>query len=249
MMDRLSLLASLRRSRYASPTGCFELAGRLQPWFWWGAALLALAAVALGITIEPSQFDQGDAYRIVFVHVPAAWMSLVIYLSMALWAAVGLAARTRVSFMMAAALAPTGAMMTVVALWTGALWGRPTAGAWWAWDAQFSAELLLLVLYLAFMVVQVLIDEPLRRDRAGALVALAGALGVPLLYFAAHAWTASERGIAAALASLPATTLVMVSGLLLMTAAFWAWSIAASLHRMRSIILEREADEAWALRS
>lgn len=229
-------------ARYAAPEACFDLAGRLQPHFWWGAALLALTGAALGLVTAPDQFAQGDAYRIVFLHVPAAWMSLVIYLSMGLWAAVGLALSTRVSFMMARALAPTGAMMTVIALWSGALWGKPTSGEWWVWDAQLSAELLLLFLYLGFILLQATIDDPVRSDRAGALLAVVGSVQVPVVWFALQWWGTRQRGIAAAVGSLPPMAAWTVAGLAAMVGAFWAWSIAASLHRMRSIILERGLD-------
>src|SRR5512143_1391312 len=130
--------------RLASPATFYPVAGRLIPWFAWPAALCTVVGVALGLGAAPTDFQQGDAYRIIFIHVPTAWMSMFLYLVMAGWAAFGLAFNTRLSGMMASALAPTGAMFTFVALWSGALWGKPTWGAWWGWDARLTSELILL---------------------------------------------------------------------------------------------------------
>jgi heme exporter protein C len=110
---------------------------------WWG--------LYISFFVAPTDFQQSEAYRIIFIHVPAAWMSMFIYLVMAFWGAIGLAFNTRLSFMMARALAPTGAMFTFIALWTGALWGKPMWGAWWVWDARLTSELILLFLYVGII--------------------------------------------------------------------------------------------------
>ena len=124
--------SSINWFRFASPASFFPLARRLVPWFAVAAVLLALVGLYLGLVVAPTDAQQGEAYRIIFIHVPAAWMSMFIYLVMAFWAALGLALNTRLSGMMASALAPTGALFTFIALWTGALWGRPTWGAYWS---------------------------------------------------------------------------------------------------------------------
>ncbi len=121
--------------KYSSPATFYPLAGRLAPWFFVAAALLAAAAIYVGFFVAPTDFQQGEAYRIIFIHVASAWMSMFLYVIMAFWAGVGLAFNTRLSSMMASAVAPTGALMTFIALWTGALWGKPMWGAWWVWDA------------------------------------------------------------------------------------------------------------------
>src|SRR4029434_3587007 len=128
-----------------------RLAGKMIPWFSIPATILFAAGLFVGFFAAPTDFQQGDAYRIIFIHVPAAWMSMFIYLVMAFWAGIGLAFNTRLSSMMAHALAPTGALMTVIALWTGAFWGRPTWGTWWVWDARLTSELILLFLYLGYL--------------------------------------------------------------------------------------------------
>ena len=234
--------------RLASPQQFYPLAGRLLPWLWGLAALLALAGLAVGLLIAPTDFQQGDSYRIIFIHVPAAWMSMLMYVAMAFWAALGLVLNTRLSSMMATALAPTGALMTFIALWTGALWGKPTWGTWWVWDARLTSELLLLFLYLGFMALQAAADDPRRADRAGAIVALVGVVNVPIIYFSVKWWNTLHQGSTINMTKAPSMASIMLVGMLLMVFAFWAYSIAAALQRVRAIILEREKDADWVTR-
>jgi heme exporter protein C len=235
-----------RWQRYAAPSLFYGLAGRLIPWCWALAAAFGVAGLAVGLLVAPSDFQQGDAYRIIFVHVPAAWMSMVIYLAMAFWAALGLVLNTRLSSMFATALAPTGALMTFIALWTGSLWGKPTWGTWWVWDARLTSELLLLFLYVGFMALQASSDDTRRADRAGAVLAVVGAVNVPIIYFSVRWWNTLHQGSTINLTRAPSMANLMLAGMLLMVAAFWAWSIAVALHRLRSIILERERASEWA---
>jgi heme exporter protein C len=198
--------------------------------------------------LAPTDFQQGDAYRIIFVHVPAAWLSMLIYLAMAFWAGVGLVLNTRLSAMMASALAPTGALFTFLALWTGALWGKPTWGAWWVWDARLTSELLLLFLYIGFMALQAAIPDPRRADRAGAVVALVGVVNVPVIYFSVQWWNTLHQGASVSLRSAPSMATPMLAGMLVMTLALWAYAIGAVLQRLRAIVLERERHAAWVPR-
>ncbi len=234
--------------RFAAPQQFYPLAGRLLPWLWALAALLAVAGLTVGLLIAPSDFQQGDSYRIIYIHVPAAWMSMLIYVVMAFWAGLGLVLNTRLSSMMASALAPTGAWMTFIALWTGALWGKPTWGTWWVWDARLTSELLLLFLYLGFMALQAAADDPRRADRAGAVVALIGVVNVPIIYFSVQWWNTLHQGSTINLTRAPSMASIMLTGLLLMVAAFWVYAIAAALQRVRAIILEREKDADWVAR-
>ena len=231
--------------RYAAPQQFYPLAGKLLPWLWALAVLLAVAGLAVGLLIAPTDFQQGDAYRIIFIHVPAAWMSMLIYVVMAFWAGLGLVLNTRLSSMLATALAPTGALMTFIALWTGALWGKPTWGTWWVWDARLTSELLLLFLYLGFMALQAAADDPRRADRAGAIVALVGVVNVPIIYFSVKWWNTLHQGSTINMTKAPSMASIMLLGMLLMVIAFWAYSIAAALQRVRAIILEREKDADW----
>ena len=231
--------------RYASPQQFFPLAGRMIPFFAGAAVLLALAGLVVGFLVAPTDHQQGDAYRIIFLHVPAAWMSMFIYLVMAFWSAVGLVFNTRLSSMMASALAPTGAMFTFLALWTGALWGKPTWGAWWVWDARLTSELLLLFLYVGFMALQSAIDDPRRADKAGALLALVGVVNVPVIYFSVQWWNTLHQGSSISMTRAPSMAATMLLGMLLMALAAWAYAIAVSLARVRCIMLEREKHADW----
>lgn len=245
---RMPSIERLRWFRFAAPQVFYPVIGRLLPWVVGVAVLLTLAGLTVGLLIAPTDFQQGDAYRIIFVHVPAAWMSMLIYVVIAFWAGVGLVLNTRLSSMMATALAPTGALMTFIALWTGALWGKPTWGAWWVWDARLTSELLLLFLYLGFMALQGAIEDPRRADRAAALVALIGVVNVPIIYYSVQWWNTLHQGSSVSITRAPSMASDMLLGMLLMVGAFWAYAIAASLHRLRSIILEREKSTEWVQR-
>ena len=157
---------------HASPRQAHALAGRTVPWALAVAWLATLAGLYVGFFVAPTDHQQGEAYRIIFVHVPAAWLSMLLYVAMAFWSAVGWVFNTRVSSLLARAIAPTGALFTFLALWTGALWGKPTWGTWWVWDARLTSELLLLFLYLGVIGLQSAIDDPRRGDQAGALLAV-----------------------------------------------------------------------------
>lgn len=231
----------------ASPQAFYPVAGRLVPWFAWAAALLAAAGLYIAFFVAPTDATQGESYRIIFIHVPAAWMSMFVYVVMAGWAALGLVLNTRLSGMMASALAPTGAMFTFVALWTGALWGRPTWGTYWVWDARLTSELILLFLYLGFMALKEAIDDPQRADRAGAILALVGVVNIPIIYFSVQWWNTLHQGASVSLTRAPSMAATMLAGMLVMALAAWMYAIAASLARVRAIILERERgrDMAW----
>jgi heme exporter protein C len=194
----------------------------------------------VGFFVAPTDAQQGEAYRIIFIHVPAAWMSMFLYLVMAGWAAVGLAFNTRLSFMMARALAPTGALFTFIALWSGALWGKPTWGTYWVWDARLTSELILLFLYLGYMALQAAIDDTRRADRASALLAIVGAVNVPIIYYSVQWWNTLHQGASVSLTRAPSMAMTMLTGMLLMALACWLYSIAVALVRVRCIIRERE---------
>jgi heme exporter protein C len=234
--------------KYAAPQTFFPLAGKLAPWFASLAALLCVMGLYVGFFIAPTDAQQGDAYRIIFIHVPAAWMSMFIYLVMAFWGAMALAFNTRLSGMMASALAPTGALFTFLALWSGALWGKPTWGAWWVWDARLTSELILLFLYFGFIALHAAIDDARRADRAAAVLALVGVVNIPIIYFSVQWWNTLHQGASVSLKSAPTMASTMLAGMLLMALACWMYSIAAALWRVRSLILERERHTEWVAR-
>jgi len=231
--------------RYSSPATFYPLAGKLVPWFGWSALLLALVGLWIGFGLAPTDFQQGEAYRIIFIHVATAWMSMFIYLVMAFWSALSLGFNTRLSGMMAQALAPTGALMTFIALWTGALWGRPTWGTYWAWDARMTSELILLFLYFGVIALRNAIDDDRRADRACGVLALVGAVNVPIIYFSVQWWNTLHQGSSVSMVAAPKMAAIMLAGMLVMAIAVWFYSIAVSLVRVRCIILERELGAAW----
>jgi heme exporter protein C len=226
-------------SKYSSPQALYPFAGRLIPWCAGAAGLFMIAGLYLGFFVAPTDFQQGDAYRIIFVHVPAAWMSMFLYMVMAAWAGLGLGLKARPSFMMAQAIAPTGAMFTFLALLTGALWGKPTWGAWWVWDARLTSELILFFLYLGVMLLHASIDDLRRADRASALFALVGVVNVPIIYFSVRWWNTLHQGASVSMTAAPKMAATMLMAMLLMTVGFWMYSIAVILVRLRCVMLER----------
>ena len=231
--------------QYAAPQRLYALAGRIYPLAFVLGALLTAVGLYLGFWVAPADFQQGQAYRIIFVHVPASWMSMVIYVAMAFWAWLGLSFKTRVSGMMTQALAPTGALFCFLSLWTGALWGKPMWGAWWVWDARLTSELILLFLYLGYIALTRAIDDPRRSDRAGAVVALVGVVNVPIIYFSVKWWNTLHQGASVSLTKSPSMAAVMLWAMLVMTLAFWAYAVGMAFYRVRQTILEREQDAAW----
>src|SRR6267378_4263865 len=230
---------SIKLFWYASPQTFYPLAGKIARVCAVLAVLFAVAGLYIGLFVAPTDALQGEAYRIIFIHVPAAWMSMFIYVVMAFWAAAGLAFNTRLSHMMASALAPTGALFTFVALWTGSFWGKPTWGTWWVWDARLTSELILLLLYFGFMALQAAIDDRRRAERAGALLAIVGVVNVPIIYYSVQWWNTLHQGASVSLTRAPSMAATMLTGMLIMALAFWAYSIAVSLIRVRCIIRER----------
>ncbi len=235
----------LKLFTFAAPSRFYELAGHLILLLYTAAILFAGAALYIGFFVAPTDATQGQAYRIIFVHVPAAWMSMVLYLVMAGWAAVGWAFNARLASMVARALAPTGAMFTFLALWTGAFWGKPTWGAWWVWDARLTSELILLFLYLGYIALVESIDDTRRADHAGALLALIGAINVPIIYFSVRWWNTLHQGATISMTAAPKMASTMLTAMLLMTIAFWAYAFAVVFTRTRAIILEREKNAQW----
>ena len=235
----------IRWFQWAAPQSFYPLADRLWPLFAALAAVLALVGLYLGFFVAPTDFQQGEGYRIIFVHVPASWMSMIIYLAMAFWAFLGFTFNTRISGTMTQALAPTGAMFTFLSLWTGALWGKPMWGTWWVWDARLTSELILFFLYMGYIALTSAIDDPRRADRAGGLLALVGAVNVPIIYFSVKWWNTLHQGASLSVTKGSSMAQTMLWAMLLMAMAFWAYSIAMALYRVRGIILQRERHARW----
>src|SRR5258707_7768079 len=231
---------SIKLFWYASPQTFYPLAGKIARVCAVLAVLFAVAGLYVGLFVAPTDAQQGEVYRIIFIHVPAAWMSMFIYVVMALWSALGLALNTRLSMMMARSLAPTGALFTFIALWTGSLWGKPTWGTWWVWDARLTSELILLFLYFGYMALQASIDDRRRADRAGAVLAIVGVVNIPIIYYSVKWWNTLHQGASVSFSKAPSMAATMLTGMLLMALAFWMYSIAVALVRVRCEIVETQ---------
>jgi len=246
-MSRRRVMSSrlINLFKFSSPATFYPLAGRMIPWFTAIAVVLTLVGLYLSFFVAPTDYKQGEGYRIIFVHVPASWMSMFIYVVMAVWSGIGLVFNTRLSSMMAQALAPTGAMFAFLALWTGAFWGKPMWGTWWVWDARLTSELILFFLYIGFIALQGAIDDPRRADRAGAILALVGVVNIPIIYFSVKWWNTLHQGASVTITKGSSMGQVMLVTMLIMVFAFWAYAIAVALARVRAIILEREKETTW----
>lgn len=233
-------LLSINWFRFSSLPALYPLAGRIIPWSGWLAIVCGLTGLYIGLGLAPTDFQQGEAYRIIFVHVPAAWMSMFLYVVMAAWSAVGLGLKARPSFLMAQSIAPTGAIFTFLALVTGSFWGKPTWGTWWVWDARLTSELLLLFLYLGTMLLHASIDDRKRADRAAAVFSVVGVVNVPVIYFSVQWWNTLHQGASVSMTAAPKMATLMLTAMFIMMAAFWFYSIAVVLARVRCHIIERD---------
>src|ERR1051325_517912 len=230
--------------RYASPTAFYSLAGKMIPWFAVPAAILFLVGVYVGFFVAPTDFQQGDSYSIMFIHVPAAWMGMLLYVIMAFYAGIGWAFNARLASMMASSISITGALFTLISLVTGSLWGKPTWGTWWVWDARMTSTFILLFLYIGFISLQSAIDDPRRADRAGAVLAIVGVINVPIIYFSVQWWNTLHQGATIRILNKPTIAPPMLAAMMIMLAACWLYSIAVVLVRVRQIILERQQNAA-----
>ena len=229
---------------FASPATFYRFAGWFAPWFFALAAILGAVGIYIAFFVAPTDAQQGEVYRVIFIHVPAAWLSMFLYFVMACYGGVSLTLNTRLAAMMARAIAPTGAMFTFVALWTGAFWGRPTWGTYWVWDARITSELVLLFLYFGFIALANAFEDPRRGDRAAALLALIGLVNLPIIYFSVQWWNTLHQGSSVNFRG-TSMHVAMLWGMLVMAFAFWMYAIGASLVRVRAIILERERRTNW----
>lgn len=231
--------------RLAAPKFFYPFAGRLLPWLGWLAAGLLLLGAGWGLGVAPADYQQGDSYRIMFIHVPAAWLSMLTYMVMAGGAFVFLVWRIKLADMLAKCCAPLGAAFTALTLVTGSLWGKPMWGTWWAWDARLTSELVLLFLYLGLIALRGAIDEPQRAGRATALLALVGVVNIPIIHFSVEWWNTLHQPASLTRMAGPAIHPAMLTPLLLMIAGFTVYFAAVLLQRMRCEILEREQQARW----
>jgi len=232
-------------TKYAAPVVFYPLAGKLIPWFAWATGLTLAIGIFMGLFIAPTDYQQGESYRIMFIHVPSAWMSMMVYVIMATSGAIALAWKTRLSEMLATACAPIGASFTLIALITGAIWGKPMWGTYWAWDARLTSELVLFFLYLGFMALQASIDDPRRAARAAAILALVGVINIPIIHFSVEWWNTLHQPASVSKASTPSIHPSMLWPLLINAVGFHLFFATNILMRMRTEVLIRERHKGW----
>ncbi|NCF10319.1 MAG: heme ABC transporter permease [Gammaproteobacteria bacterium] len=234
---------------FSAPSTFYSLAGRMTPWFLALAVITGLISLYWGFFETPDRLGgsnpQKEYYRIIFVHVGSAWMSMWLYVVVAGWSALGLVFNTRLSYMMAVSVAPTGAIFTFLALFTGAFWGKPSWGTWWDWDPRLTSELVLFFLYVGYLALHSAIDDARRADRAAALLAIVGLVMVPVIFWSINCPDPNQCAALHQRSSMSDIDGNILFGMLGLTFAFWMYSFATSFMRVRSIILEREADTTW----
>jgi heme exporter protein C len=231
--------------RLASPPYVYGLTGRLAPWLLLIAACLIGCGLVDGLVYAPPDYQQGDAFRIIYVHAPNAWLSMFCYTTMAIAGAIGLIWRIKIGHAVAAAVAPIGASFTLAALTTGSLWGRPMWGTYWAWDPRLTSELILLFLYFGAMSLRAAFEDPGRGDRAAALLGVVGAVNVPIIHFSVVWWNSLHQGATVARfgrSSMEASMLVPLLSVLLGYMFFFA---AVLCMRLRAEVLNRERLATW----
>ena len=231
--------------RLGSPPYVYRLAGRLTPWFAWSAGVLILAGLFGGLVLAPPDYQQGDGFRIIYVHAPTAWLSLMVYTWMGVAAAVGLIWRIKVSHALAAACAPVGASFTAVALATGSLFGKPMWGTWWVWTPRLTSELLLLFLYIGYMGLRASFDDTQRADRASAVLAVVGIVNVPIVHYSVVWWNDLHQASSLSLAGKDTIATSMLVPLLVSLLGFTLYFGAIVLVRLRGEILRRERATGW----
>jgi heme exporter protein C len=232
--------------RFASPPWVYGFAARWAPWFGGAAVLAMLVALYGGLVLAPPDYQQKDAFRIVYIHAPSATMSLVVYTTMAIAAAVGLIWRMKVAHAAAAACAPIGAWFTVATLGTGMLWGKPMWGAYWVWDPRLTSELVLLFLYLGYMGLRAGIEDAQKADKASAMLAIVGVVNVPIIRYSVDWWNSLHQPATSKLLGDPdMKDWSMLWPLLLMLVAFFLYFGAVMLIRLRAELLRRERNASW----
>ena len=231
--------------RLGSPPHVYRIAGTLTPWFAWPAGLLIVAALYGGLVLAPPDYQQGDGFRILYVHAPSAWLAVMIYGVMATAAAVGLIWRMKVAHAVAASCAGVGAWFTAVSLLTGMLWGKPMWGTYWVWDPRLTAQLILLFLYLGYMGLRAGIDDLGRADRASAVLAIVGVINIPIIRYSVEWWNSIHQAPSVMKMARPSMPMEMLAPLLMMLLGFTLYFAAVMLVRLRAEILRRERTASW----
>ncbi len=236
---------SLWFHKFGSPPTFYRLSRLLCPWLFAAACLIGAVGLYAGLVLAPADYQQSDAYRIIFIHVPCAWMSLFAYIFMAVNAFIAVVWRIKISEILAMTSAPVGAMFTAVTLLTGAIWGKPMWGTWWTWDARLTSELVLLFLYLGVIGLYSAIEDRRQAARAASFLGLIGIVNVPIVHFSVNWWNTLHQGSTVRLLGPSRIDASMLWPLLLMALATHIWFFASVLARSRTSVLEQESGKEW----
>jgi heme exporter protein C len=226
--------------RFANPTHFLRIASIAQPWIAWATILLAGTGLYFGLFNSPADYQQSESVRIMYVHVPAAWMAMFCYTSMAIAAGVGLIWKHPLADIAAKATAPIGACFTFLALLTGSLWGKPMWGTWWVWDARLTSMLVLLFLYLGYIALINAFDDPARATKSSSILVLVGFINVPIIKFSVDWWNTLHQPASVMRMDGPSIDESMLWPLLLMAAAFMTYYIWVLLVRIRAEIISNK---------
>ena len=229
---------------FASPQNFYRISEKLIPWFLYPFIALTLVGLYWALIVSPVDYQQGDSVRIMYVHVPAAWMSLFIYVVMAVAGAIGLIWQIKLANVVASVSAPIGAAFTFLALVTGAVWGKPMWGTWWVWDARLTSELILLFLYLAYMSLNNAFDNPKTAAKASSVLAIVGLVNIPIIYYSVEWWNSLHQGSSVSVTKV-SMQIDMFYALLLISFAFKFLYGALVLMRARDEVLVREQNSRW----
>ncbi|MDR2215833.1 MAG: heme ABC transporter permease CcmC [Nevskiaceae bacterium] len=231
--------------RFGSPPYFYWVAGKIAPWFGWPSLVLLLIGLYGGLVLAPVDYFQSDAYRIIYVHVPASWLALLTYSTMAISAAIGLIWRIKIAHAVAVACAGVGAGFTIVSLATGMIWGKPTWGAWWAWDPRIVSQLFLLFFFAGYTGLRAAIDDTDRADRASAVLAIVGIVNVPIVRYSVDWWNSLHQAPSVMRADGPTISWSMLWPLLTMALAYTFYFGWIMLVRARAEVLRRDRGSNW----
>ncbi len=231
--------------KLGSPPHFYRIAGNWLPWLGTIFLLLLVAGLYGGLILAPPDYQQGESYRIIFIHVPSAWMSLFIYMVMAACGVVILVWRMKIAEIVLISSAPIGASFTFLALATGSLWGKPMWGTWWVWDARLTSELILLFLYLGVIGLHGAIEDKRIAARAIAILAIVGMVNIPIIHYSVEWWNSLHQGATVTKFDKPSIHWSMLIPLLLMALAFQVYYLLALLQSCRAELLQRERNNKW----
>ena len=231
--------------KLASPKHFYRLAGLWIPWLALICAGFMLTGLYQGLLVAPPDYQQGESYRIMFIHVPAAWMSMFVYVVMAGAGAIGLIWHMKLAEIVAISSAPIGASFTFLALVTGSIWGKPMWGTWWVWDARLTSELILLFLYLGVIALYNAVEDKRTAARATSILALVGVVNIPIIHYSVEWWNTLHQGPTVTKFDTPSIDIRMLIPLLLMAVAFKLFYAVVVLMRSRCEVLQRERNTQW----